>query len=263
MFKNHMLLFIFLAGATILKADGQVLTVEGQYQNKNLYVSNAVASSGVGFCAYEVRVNGELTTDEVNSSAFEIDLSQLSLTPGEPVTVQIKHRDGCAPKVLNPTVLKPQPTFKVEDIKLNEDGLLTWTTSEESGSLPYNVEVYKWNKWVKVGEVQGDGDASKNSYAFKLTLISGENKVRVTQRGNLNKVGSSQSVAVVSKVDRPTWRYEADKKKVVFSKETAYEIYDKFGQARIKGYGKEIDISSLASDEYFLCYDNSVESFNN
>jgi hypothetical protein len=243
------------------KADGEVLTIEGQYQNKNLYVSNSVTSSGVGFCAYEVRVNGELTTDEVNSSAFEIDLTQLQLKQGDMVTIQIWHRDGCSPKVLNPMVLRPQATFEVTNIELSEDGLLTWKTINESGSLPFNIEVYKWNKWVKVGEVQGKGSAGENAYDFKLTLISGENKVRVTQKGNMGKIAQSKSVFVTSKVEKPSWKLDDSKRKITLSANSAYEIFDKYGQARIRGYGNTIDISSLGSDEYYLCYDNVVENF--
>lgn len=93
------------------------LVIEGKYQNKNLFVQNAFASSGVGFCVYEVRVNGEVTTDELNSSAFEIDLAQRNLKPGDNVSITIKHKDGCTPKILNPDALKPTPTFETIDIK--------------------------------------------------------------------------------------------------------------------------------------------------
>lgn len=261
MFKSLCLSALGLMCFNATMAGEHILTLEGQYQNKNLYVSNSVSSSGVGFCAYEVRVNGEVTTDEVNSTAFEIDLSQLKLVQGAPVTVQIMYRDGCAPKVLNPTVLKPQATFEIQNIEVTQEGLLKWSTKDESGSLPFNIEVYKWNKWVKVGEVQGEGTSELNNYSFKVGLISGENKIRVTQKGTLGKTEQSQSVTVVSEVEKPSWNFESGKNKIIFSKETAYEIYDKFGQARIKGFGKEIDVVSLNNDEYYLCYDNSVESF--
>ena len=61
---------------------------EGHYQGKNLYVQNPFSGSGVGFCVIAVYVNGDVTTDQVNSSAFEIDFSNLSLKVGEPVTVK-------------------------------------------------------------------------------------------------------------------------------------------------------------------------------
>ena len=51
------------------------IVLEGKYQQKNLYVINGIAPEGVGFCVFEVTVNGDVTSDEINSSAFEIDLS--------------------------------------------------------------------------------------------------------------------------------------------------------------------------------------------
>ncbi|MFZ5552048.1 MAG: hypothetical protein ACOZCO_02950 [Bacteroidota bacterium] len=238
-----------------------ILTLEGQYQSKNLYVSNAVSSSGVGYCAYEVRVNGNITTDVVQSSAFEIDLSIYKFNPGDPVTIQIVHNEGCQPKVLNPMSIKPMPTFQVKEMNLSSEGLLTWSTTGESGSLPYNVEQFKWNKWVKIGEVQGAGTNGENKYDFKVTLTSGENKIRVTQKGNLNKVVSSNAVSAVSDIEKPTWEYNSKTGKIIFSKETSFEIFDKFGQARVRGFGKEINVSSLQDDEYYLCFDNVVENF--
>lgn len=262
MFKSVMITTLFSVICTgLFAADSGVLTIEGQYQRKNLYVSNSMSATGVGFCAYEVRVNGEITSDQVNSSAFEIDLSQLNLQPGSPVIVQIMHKEDCAPKVLNPLVLKPQPTFKVQDIAIDENGMLKWSTTDESGSLPYNIEVYKWNKWVKVGEVQGVGTPDPNSYSFKITAISGINKVRVTQKGNMGATNQSQAVEFTSALEKPVWEFDKKSKKITFSKETAYEIFDKYGQARVKGYSNFIDVSSLQNDEYYLCYDNFVDPF--
>jgi purine-nucleoside phosphorylase len=252
---------IFFAFTLIsLNTFSEVLTLEGQYQNKNVYVSNAVAGSGVGFCAYEIRVNGMITTDEVNSSAFEIDLAVLGIKTGDPVIIQIFHKDGCAPKVLNPTVLKPMPTFETIDIKVSNSGLLEWTTQNESGELPYIVEQYKWNKWIKVGEVQGIGTPEKHTYRYQLILTSGVNKFRVTQRGNLGKVVHSPSVEMVTEIEKVSFKHIKEQDKISFSKDTHYEIYDKYGQARVKGFGKEASLVSLKSDEYYLCFDNSVET---
>ena len=79
-----------------------VIVLEGNYQGKNLYVQNPFAGSGVGFCVQEVQVNGNVTTDEIASSAFEIDFRNLQLKLGDKVEVKIIHKDDCKPKVLNP-----------------------------------------------------------------------------------------------------------------------------------------------------------------
>src|ERR1044071_7067750 len=85
----------------VCSAQGNVIVLEGNYQGKPLYVQNPFGPGGVGFCVTEVKVNGNITTDETNSSAFEIDLKAQKLAPGEKVEVRIMHKDGCKPKVLN------------------------------------------------------------------------------------------------------------------------------------------------------------------
>lgn len=258
--KPLIFLAALLFGINIAQAENHVLLVEGQYQNKNVYVSNAVSSNGIGFCAYEVRVNGEITSDQISSSAFEIDLSHLQMKQGENVTIQIFHKEGCTPKVLNANVLKPMPTFETKNINLDQAGTLKWTTTNESGALTFDVEQYKWNKWVKVGEVQGVGTETENNYEFKVILVSGENKFRVIQKGTLGKVQKSPTAEVTSTVEKPDFKYEKSSKKVAFKGNTGYEVYDMYGQIRKKGYGNSVDMSNLPKGEYYLSYDNTTET---
>lgn len=258
--KQLILMAVAFLGSFSLKADHKVLLIEGQYQNKNVYVSNAISDNGIGFCAYEVRVNGEITTDQINSSAFEIDLTTRKLSQGQTVTIQIFHKEGCVPKVLNANVLKPMPTFQTKVITLDEAGTLKWTTTNESGSLTFDVEQYKWNKWIKVGEVQGIGTANENNYEFKVTLVSGENKFRVIQKGNLGKTEKSPAAQTVSTVEKPNMKWEKKSKTVVFTSATGYEVYDMYGQIRKKGYDTKIDMSNLSKGEYYISYDNTTET---
>ena len=51
------------------------VVLDGHYQGKNLYIQNPFSGSGVGFCVIAVYVNDDVTTDQVNSSAFEIDFA--------------------------------------------------------------------------------------------------------------------------------------------------------------------------------------------
>src|SRR4051812_37146048 len=152
--------FFLFAGTTRLISQSNVIVLEGNYQGKVLYVQNPFAPGGVGFCVTEIKVNGNLTTDETNSSAFEIDLKPHKLSIGDKVEIKIFHKDGCKPKVLNPEVLKPKSTFDVIGISADKDGTLKWTTKSETGKLAFFVEQYRWNKWVKVGEVEGVGTPS-------------------------------------------------------------------------------------------------------
>lgn len=235
-----------------------IIVLEGKYQNRNIYITNAISELGVGFCAYEIRVNGELITDEINSSAFEIDLSHYELKTGDDVLIEIRHKSGCTPKVINPGGLKPTPTFETKEITLSEDGFLEWITEGEFGSLPYTIEQYKWNKWVPIGEVQGKGSPGINNYAFHVDFVSGENKIRVVQYGDL-KTKKSKSVTYIADKPAPTFIYNKKTQMVVFSEETSYEVFDKYGRLLKRGYGDELDVAELPKDEYWLSFDNLSE----
>jgi len=194
--KKITLLFVSIVLSVISVSAGNII-LKGTFQGENLYVKNPFAPSGVGYCIYEVTVNGMTTTDEINSSAFEIDLSVYGFKKGEELTVAIKYKEGCKPKVLNPEVLNPVATFEVKNIKI-DGNTLSWSTVNESGPLPFIVEQYRWNKWIKVGDVKGTGKQTLNHYSAQVRLNSGENKFRIMQVDYRKKPRYSQEVTVMS-----------------------------------------------------------------
>lgn len=234
------------------------LVLTGKYQSKNIYVQNAFNSNGLGYCAYEVRVNGMVTTDELNSSAFEIDLKNFNFKIGDKIEIQIFHKEDCSPRVLNPDALTPRPTFQTESIAISPSGLLTWNTNNETGVLTYIIEQYRWNKWVYMGEVEGIGTPGKHAYAFQVMPHSGENKFRVKQVGFAREVRYTPEVKFISSVDAITYTQNTAMRKVLFSDNTLYEIYDPYGNIVLKGYGKTIDLSAFKRGTYYLCFDNEV-----
>ncbi len=242
-----------------MHASSATLVIEGKYQNKNILVHNSIAKSGVGYCAKEIKVNGIITSDETNSSAFEIDLTALKLKIGEKVVIEIVHEKDCRPKILNPEDLFPKPTFEILAMNLGIDGVLTWSTKNESGALPFVIEQFKWNKWVPVGEVNGNGTSSVNRYTFKVGFHSGENKFRIRQKGYNSQVKYSKDLVLQAKIKAPS--IELKKESVEFDTETAFEVYDVYGINLIKGYNKSVNTKSLKSGEYYLCYDNTTISF--
>jgi hypothetical protein len=255
------LIFVFLLILFSFKINAGVLIVEGKFQNKNIYIQNSFGGNGVGFCATEIKVNGKITTDEVNSSAFEIDLAAMNIKPGQKVVIEISHKSDCMPVVLNPEVLKPRPTFEVVSMNINSTGVLKWTAKNESGSLPYVVEQFKWNKWVYVGEVQGVGSPENHDYSFQVATHSGENKFRIKQVGLGSTPKLSTAVILNSNTDKPSFMITKDNKAIQYTNETAFEIYDAFGSIVKKGFGKETNIENLLKGKYYLCYDNQVTEF--
>ncbi len=242
------------------------LSIEGSYQGKNLYVQNPMDDEGFGYCATKVTVNGDILPGGTSMGAFEIDFSIFNIEIGEPVFIVIEHNDGCKPKILNPEVLLPRSTFKVATINVNQNGLLTWKTTDEHGKLPFIVEQFRWNKWVAVGEVQGKGTPSQNSYEFQVTPHSGENTIRVVQIDHSGAKKTSGQVKFTSSVD-PVAKSPLKVKNVInFSSngqpvETRYEIFDAYGSIVKKGVGSTVNCENLVKGIYYINFDNINEKF--
>jgi hypothetical protein len=242
------------------------IVLEGNYQGKNLYVQNSFAASGVGFCVQEVRVNGVVTTDEITSSAFEIDFRNLQLKIGDKVEVKIVHKDDCKPKILNPEVLKPRSTFEITAISVDKNLTFKWTTKGETGKLPYTIEQFRWNKWVKVGEVEGEGTSTENNYSFKITPHSGKNQFRVKQVDYTGQPKVSRTVDFASGISPITFTPVKATKEITFytkdvPTETMFEIYDQYGNVVKRGYSKSVDVSNLPKGSYYLNFDNTMAEF--
>jgi hypothetical protein len=233
----------------------EVIVISGVYQGKDLYVKNPETSSGVGFCIFEVQVNGKVTSDEVNSPAFAVDLKVWGLTIGTPIEIVLRCKEKCDVKIINPEVVYPNSTFEIGLIAVNPEGMLTWTTSRETASILYVIEQFKWNRWIKVGEVQGTGKTDKNEYTFQAKLHSGSNTFRVYQIDHKGQ-RTSQEVKVESSVNTVTVIGNKMGATMDFSDETDYEIYSEYGSLVKAGRGKSVDTSKFVKGKYYVSFDN-------
>lgn len=253
--KKGLLVLLFILPA-MLFAD-EIIVMEGNYQLKNIFINNSIGQDGVGFCVTNVFVNGEVSTDEINQNAFEIDLSLFNLGFGDEVIVEIHYKNNCIPEVINPLALQPQATFKTEKIDIDDNVLLSWTASNETGVLPYRVQQFKWNKWVTVGEVQGVGNPGEHSYSFQAIAVSGDNRFRVIQKSGDGRVRVSPEVKMNSASPEVTFVFDKKTKEVVFNSQTSFEIYDEYGQIIKRGYSATVEMEELNKGKYYINYDNT------
>lgn len=259
--KSLRSLLTILSALLCFQGSAGVLVLEGIYQGKNLYVKNSFGSEGVGFCIYEVTINGKLNPDEVNQSAFEIDFGFQNIKQGEAVIIKIKHKDNCDIKVLNPEVLKPKSTFVSENAEFDENGVFHWSTSNETAQLDFVVEQFRWNKWIKVGEVTGKGTPGIHQYEFKITPHSGENKVRVKQVDYTGEPRYSDAATFNSDQEPIKLNGDKFKNQIDFvGGESLYELYDKYGTIVKRGFSDIINVSNLEKGTYYLSYDNKTET---
>lgn len=230
---------------------GQMVVLNGVYQGNDLYVQNPFSKDGVGFCVFEVLVNGDVTSDEINSSAFAVDLSLFDFTIGDPVEITFRTKESCDLKIINPDAISPKSTFAIEAISLSATGKLGWTTTNESGPLPFFIEHFKWNKWVKAGEVMGDGSSTSNNYSFKMNLHHGKNMVRVRQKDWGGDRVSDVSAAESEETEIGLLQQKVSEK-IEFSRETQYEVFSEYGELVATGFGKEVNVSSFGKGAYYV-----------
>ncbi|MCI5056114.1 MAG: hypothetical protein MRY83_08400 [Flavobacteriales bacterium] len=247
-----------LSSIILISSANNTIIIEGKYQGKNIYVQNPFSGTGIGFCVYQVYVNGDLSIDEVNSSAFQIDLEHFDLDIGDDVFIQIMHKGDCRPKVLSAD-LHSKPNFVIEDISLNEKGLLRWSAENVASDLPFIIEQFRWNKWIPIGEVGGEQLDENGHYEFKVSLHTGYNKVRLKQT-NQNHPKYSKVVVIDNKKQKCQIE-RMNKKEVQFSDFTSYEIFDAYGNMVKKGHAQTIDVSALRKGVYYMNYDNTYEKF--
>ncbi len=260
--KKLTLALLFILSFINAKAS---LSIEGYYQGKNLYVQSSLCGDGFGYCATKVTVNGNIMPAHLQNGAFEIDFSDFNIKMGQAIFIVIEHHDECKPKIINPEVLLPNSTFIIEEINCTPEGLISWETTAESGKLAYQIEQYKWNKWIVVGEVGGEGVKSISNYSFTVTPHSAQNKIRVSQTDNTGKKRCSKEVVFSNnKIKTPVLKTQNNYKSISFvvhdkKVETKYEIYDAYGNILKKGLNSEVDLSNLTKGIYYVNFDNKNE----
>ncbi|HSH67248.1 MAG TPA: hypothetical protein VLB84_15990 [Bacteroidia bacterium] len=152
-------------------------------------------------------------------------------------------------------------TFNMETFFVKEEGFVCWTAKEEHGSLPYIVEQYIFDKWVPVGQINGIGTPTANSYSVPVTLNSGENKFRVRQKGYDKMSRFSNSISYYSKKLPVSYDVSSDNQTLVFSADTYFIIYNPYGAVMKQGYGNSLNISDYPTGYYCLIYDNRLGGF--
>ncbi len=246
-------LFLFLALPFVGVANVFVYT--GVYQGTDLYVKNPFALDGVGFCVFEVRVNGEVTSDEWNSSAFAVDFALFGLKLGDPVEVVIRTKDSCEPKIINLEAISPESTFEVTSLVTAAPSSIRFTTTDEQYPLVFAIEQFKWNKWVEVAQVEGKGlSETPNQYEVAVPMHSGVNSFRVVQPTTRNAKRSPR-FDVESRIEPVAIRSERIGNVLEFSAPTDYEVYNAYGALVARGHGQQVNATAWKPGIFYINYD--------
>jgi len=233
-----------------------ILTLNGVYQGKNLYIQNPFTGNQKDFCANEVYINDIKVLTSIQSSAFEIDLSHLKVQ--EPVTIKITHKDDCKPKILNPQVIKASSSFQFSSFNIDAEHIVWSTKGERPGGKMF-VEHFQYNSWVVVKQLPAKGGVIINNYDIKATSHHSElNKYRIKFTEADGQVFYSQIVEFKSNLEKVSFYPTRVSDKVTLSREADYEVLDAVGAVVKKGRGKDVDITGQPSGVYYLNVDNQT-----
>lgn len=255
---NLSFLSIFISFFLPDNLTSQSLTVNGAYQGKNLYVQNPFTSNMKDFCTDEVFVNDVKVMSQIKSSAYEIDLSHLTLN--EPLTIKIVHKDDCKPKILNSQVIRLSSTFQISGFTI-DNSAINWSTKGEKAGDKVFVEQFMYNNWISIKELSAKGSGSSNNYAADQNHHSGINKYRIKYVEKDGNVFYSKVIEFQSDLPEVTFYPKRVSNKIYLSRVADFEIIDGYGNSITKGKGKEIPCETLKEGVYYLNTDNKTEKF--
>jgi len=147
---------------------------------------------------------------------------------------------------------------QITSIKVYDEATIVWTASGETTTLPYVIEQFRWNKWIKIGEVDPHLSAGEKTYQFKAAPNSGEIVCRVkpTSSSTENKEirWTNPKIAKV--------QFTVKKSEILFSDEqsnpveTMFKLIDSSGALVKRGWAQKVSCDNLAKGSYTLNYDN-------
>jgi hypothetical protein len=241
-----------------LPENKDTLVLKGQYFNENLIVLNP--HSGNTFSVSEVIVNSVPVTDELRSSAFEIDLKYLNLQQGDSVRIEIVYIANIGvPQIVNPEALRAGSNFRFVSADCDRKNmLLQWVVECDELTESFEVEHFRWDKWITIGIVNPGDFQTHPSYSGPFVPHSGRNLFRIKYIDADGNMFFSNEIRFTSK-DKEIQLLSGKSKDIIeFSSETFYQLFNENGAMVFDGQGTEIDISALEKGRYYLNYDNKT-----
>lgn len=153
-------------------------------------------------------------------------------------------------------------SIKIMDLKVNDEGVISWRAENEGEKIPFVIQQFKWGKWITVKKVEGKGGDEFNDYIEKVALTSGVNKFRVVRYNMFSAPTISEDFIIESKKLPVNGTYSNNKKLLTFSSKTPYQVKDLNGKIMLEGFEKTVNLSNLASGKYIVGYDNSIMEIN-
>ncbi len=234
------------------------MTIFGIYHGKNITIQNPIIGNKV-YCTNEVYLNNKKVMSNIASSLYEVNLSMLKI--GDSVTVVISHKAGCQPKVLNPQVLRPSPTFQYISVSVDKD-FVKWSTQGERSSDIYFLEQFSNHNWLILQKFNALGISV---YSVPVRHSVGTNRYRIRYVEKDGRIFYSKEVefkVTPATVLEPVTFYPRNvTDKIYLSRPVPYQVIAQNGTVLKRGNAAEILLTDLKTGVYYLAVDNKKEKF--
>lgn len=255
----HSVLIFLVFTVQIGEAISGEIVLNGAYLGKNLFIRNTFSSQQGSFCITAIYVNGVRLPDLPKSSAIQIDLSKHPLY--SKIEVKIQHHDDCVPVVINPEVIMQMREFGFLFSQV-DDNSINWITAGESPEGIFLIEKMKWEGWEVVDSIPGKGQMDNNQYSIGAWHYSGDNLYRLIYRSSNAGMVISEEINFYSLL--PLIKVAPSEKVedyISLSRDTDYQIFDEHDKLVLKGFGGDIDVTSLPYGNFTLIIENEPVNF--
>lgn len=258
--KNYFFLLfavIFIGNFKVAGSNDSII-LNGIYTGKALIIQNPLKDSL--FSVQKINLNGKATMTDVRSSAFELNFSVEGIKENDTVEIIIFYDQTIGkPTIFNPEVLKPSNDFRFISAECDRKKMtINWTVSASNLTEPFEVEQYRWDKWMTIQLVNPQEVKSYPKFSASFVPHSGRNLFRVKYIDAEGTIFYSNDIKYTSKGKEVMLLSDKVKNTIDFSEETMYQLYDEHGALLLDGWGKTIDIELLDKGKYYLNYDNKT-----
>ena len=242
------------------------LEFSGMFLEQNMYIKNPTMKSG--FCIKGISVNGISANTNINTGLVVVRFSELGLKSGDKFTMVINHDEAELPIILNKNAFTAKSTFTLVSAKMETEGKdskLYLTIKDESSPMPFYIDHFRANKWVRLGAIIGKGGMDEKTYELPISNLSGENQLKIYQINDDETIRSFDFTMETSdeeKIELEKIVQKKSVKEIRFTSSTEYMIVDKeYGNIKQRGINKDVDISKLPKAKYFVSYDDKFKKF--
>jgi len=254
---KRLFVIVFVLSSVFAVAQTKDINIKGHYYGANLYIFNPSIQQD-SFSVWQIIINEDTITDELNTNAIELDFSLMALETKQKLNIHINYYGDIKPVIVNPQALTPVQKFKFSRPKVRHNKV-QWRVRGDVSDYPIEVEQFKWKKWRVIAEVDPLDTVRNNYYEVEIHPHSGRNLLRLRTINLKGKVVFSREVKY-NPPHMPEITLEATKVKeeLVFSQETNYEIFTIDGVLIKKGRDRYVDVKELEKGEYWLNFDNKT-----